>query len=423
MCLPIPPPRLSAARDRVATTQIAPGAGTHAAYASSVAITNSRSNEDGGNERRRADSNRCIEVLQTSPLATWVRRPAKVSFVPCGRPDRQGMLLPLPKSPRSIELPDQQEAPTLPDVMRVGFALVLATGFLVNVGLAQGEIYRWVDEHGVTHLDDTLANVPETRRSDAKVFQAKTTAPAPATAQGQTQAAFANGIARELGLIAAETQGAVSALQIVGVYPSAGWNPTAILTSSVVEEVTRAARSAARARRLPQGEAGAEAAVLRVSAGLGLAGPPPMVVIQPEPPAEAPTIVVAPNIVVEAPPPTVIIRTIERQNDPVLTRYGFDAAFGGGVPFAPDSSSSDSRPHPRSHHSALGSRRTPGRPSRAPATSAGSVPASPQLLTVAQTAGVGRPAWLSPPGSRAQNGPTPEVSHEARYGLRPNIPR
>jgi hypothetical protein len=24
--------------------------------------------------RRRADSNRCIEVLQTSPLTTWVRR-------------------------------------------------------------------------------------------------------------------------------------------------------------------------------------------------------------------------------------------------------------------------------------------------------------------------------------------------------------
>ena len=28
-------------------------------------------------ERRRADSNRCMEVLQTSPLATWVRRRTK----------------------------------------------------------------------------------------------------------------------------------------------------------------------------------------------------------------------------------------------------------------------------------------------------------------------------------------------------------
>ena len=28
--------------------------------------------------RRRADSNRCIEVLQTSPLTTWVRRPERI---------------------------------------------------------------------------------------------------------------------------------------------------------------------------------------------------------------------------------------------------------------------------------------------------------------------------------------------------------
>ena len=219
--------------------------------------------------------------------------------------------------------------------MRVALGLVLVAAFLVSVVPAHGEIYRWVDEHGVTHLDDTLANVPETQRSDAKVFQARTTAPAPATAPGPTQAAFANGVARELGMIAAETQDAVSALHIVGVYPSAGWNPTATLTSSVVEEVTRAARTAARARRLPQGEAGAEAAVLRVSTGLGVAGPPPTVVAQPEPLREAPTIVVAPNIVIEAPPSTVVVHTIERQRDPVLTRYGLDAAFGNGVPFAP----------------------------------------------------------------------------------------
>ena len=32
----------------------------------------------GGKWRRRSDSNRCIEVLQTSPLTTWVRRPEKM---------------------------------------------------------------------------------------------------------------------------------------------------------------------------------------------------------------------------------------------------------------------------------------------------------------------------------------------------------
>ena len=46
---------------------------------------------------------------------------------------------------------------------------------------AWAEIYRWVDAQGVTHLDDTLTNVPEAQRPDAKVFQAKVR-PAPASA-------------------------------------------------------------------------------------------------------------------------------------------------------------------------------------------------------------------------------------------------
>ena len=31
--------------------------------------------------RRRAGSNRCIAVLQTAPLATWVRRPAREGII------------------------------------------------------------------------------------------------------------------------------------------------------------------------------------------------------------------------------------------------------------------------------------------------------------------------------------------------------
>lgn len=194
----------------------------------------------------------------------------------------------------------------------------------------RAEIYRWVDEHGVTHLDDTLDNVPETARSDAKVFQTRSAPPAEATT-GPTQAAFANGIARDLGLLSTATQDAVSVLHLVGIYPSAGWNPSAALTPSVVDEVTRAARAAARARRLPQTEASAEASVLRVAAGLGVAGPPPTVIAEPPQP---PTVVVAPNIVVESPPQqTVVVHTVERE--PVLTRWGWDPAFSGGIPFAP----------------------------------------------------------------------------------------
>jgi hypothetical protein len=156
---------------------------------------------------------------------------------------------------------------------------------------------------------------------------------APAPVDGPNQSAFANGVARELGLIAVPTQDAVSALHLVGDYPSAGWNPAAALTPAIVDEVVRAARAAARARRLPQGEVAVEAAVLRVASGLGVAGPPPTAVVEAPPPE--PTIVVAPNIVVEAPPPTVVVHTVERERTPVLTRWGWDPAFVDGVPFAP----------------------------------------------------------------------------------------
>ena len=213
-------------------------------------------------------------------------------------------------------------------------AIGIAASILVVVACpSRAEIYRWVDEHGITHLDDTLDNVPETARGDAKVFQTRVAPPAAATTSGPTQAAFANGIARDLGLVSNANQDAVSVLHLVGIYPSAGWNPAAPLAPSVVDEVTRAARAAARARRLPQSEASAEASVLRVAAGLGVAGPPPTVVAEPPPP---PTVVVAPNIVVESPPQqTVVVHSVEREREPVLTRWGWDPAFSGGIPFAP----------------------------------------------------------------------------------------
>lgn len=218
--------------------------------------------------------------------------------------------------------------------MRTSAHLVVPLLWTALASPAWAEIYRWVDAQGVTHLDDTLENVPEDARTAAKVFQSRP-APTSEATSGPTQATFANDIAHDLGLLASDTQDAVSALGIVGVYPSTGWHPTAPLTPSVVEEVTRAARAAARARRLPQTETSAEASVLRVASGLGVAGPPPSTVPAPAV-AEPPTVVVAPNIVVESPPQqTVVVHTIERERVPVLTQWGWDPAFGGGVPFAP----------------------------------------------------------------------------------------
>ena len=196
---------------------------------------------------------------------------------------------------------------------------------------AYGEIYRWVDDDGTVHLDDDLARVPEAHRAASRVFQSRVPPAAPAVS-GPTEGSFASGVAREIGLLRSSQQDPVSVLQVVGIYPSTGWDPAGALSSAVVDEVVRAARAAARARRLPSSEATVEAAVLRVASSLGVAGPAPTAL--PDPPALEPAapIIVAPNVVVESPPVTVSV--IERPAPPVLAGYGYPS-FAYGVPFAP----------------------------------------------------------------------------------------
>ena len=195
---------------------------------------------------------------------------------------------------------------------------------------AHADIYRWTDARGIVHLDDDLARVPEPQRDGMRVFQAKPVT-APAEGPGPTQAAFAAGVARDLGLRVSELQDPVSVLQVVGIYPVNGWSLRAPLSAAVVTQVADAAQAAARARRLSQSAAAAEASVLRVASGLGVATPPPSA--PPEPPRapEPPTIVIVPNIVIEQPPPPQVV-IVERPPPPVLSSY---PTFFYGVPAAP----------------------------------------------------------------------------------------
>ena len=192
---------------------------------------------------------------------------------------------------------------------------------------AHAEIYRWVDDAGTVHLDDDVARVPEAQRDSARVFKSKS-APA-AVITGPTQGAFAARLTRELGLQTSATQDPISILQVVGIYPSAGWDPAAALSTAAVEDVATAARAAARANRVRVSEVVAEAAVLRVSTALGVAAPPPVAVAEPEPPPPPAPIVVAPNILVEAPPPVIV----ERQA-PVPVPVLDYSTYAFGVPFA-----------------------------------------------------------------------------------------
>jgi Domain of unknown function (DUF4124) len=217
----------------------------------------------------------------------------------------------------------------------VVLSALLAT--LLVAGLARAEIYRWVDAKGRTNFADNIEHVPESQRATAKVFRAKAR---PATPEvdhsGPTQAAFARALATDLGLVTHENQDPVSILQIVGVYPGVGWYPAATLLPAVVDEVTRATVAAARAHRLPQSPASAEASVLRTAEGLGVKGPPPSVVAEPLPPPPPPEpIVVAPNIIVEAPPPTVVVQEVAPAAASGYFIGSTDPAFAYGVPFRP----------------------------------------------------------------------------------------
>lgn len=217
--------------------------------------------------------------------------------------------------------------------MRFSRPLVVAIVALVlNAAASPAEIYRWTDTAGVVHYDDDIARVPESERGAVRVFQSKVVVQGDlATASGPTQAGFAGAMARDLGLQASDLQDPVSVLHIVGIYPAIGWHPAAPLTPAVVQEVVTAARAAARARRLGYSERGAEAAVLRAAAGLGVAGPPASAPPDPPAPPAPPSIVVAPNIVVES-PPVVVVERVERQPVPVFADYPH---FVFGVPFAP----------------------------------------------------------------------------------------
>jgi hypothetical protein len=210
-----------------------------------------------------------------------------------------------------------------------GARLGLLAIVIVAAVPVRAEIYRWVDEAGRVHLDDDLARVPEAQRASSRVFQSRVV-PAARPASGPTEGAFAASVARELGLARSEQQDPVSVLQIIGIYPSTGWDPAAPLTAAVVEEVVGTARAAARARRVKSSEATAEAAVLRVASALGVAGPAPGAAPDPPPAPEPAPVVVVPQVVVESPP--VVVNVIERPPQPVLWS---DPAFAYGVPFAP----------------------------------------------------------------------------------------
>jgi uncharacterized protein DUF4124 len=135
--------------------------------------------------------------------------------------------------------------------------------------VSQADLYQWTDTDGVIHMVNDISAVPETYRAGMQVYRAAkpTTGLSPLpvspsrTYAAQSQGAFAQKIALDLGLIKESGDDAFGPLRGAGVQPAGGWEASDPLTPEVLDDVLAAARRAADAKRLPLSADGAEAVV------------------------------------------------------------------------------------------------------------------------------------------------------------------
>src|SRR5215510_1215512 len=149
------------------------------------------------------------------------------------------------------------------------FVVLIGVLCLWVPAVSQADLYQWTDADGVLHMVNEISEVPETYRVGMTVYRAaKATtglSPLPVapskTYAAQSQGAFAQKLALDLGLIKMSSEDAFGPLGGAGVQPASGWEANDPLTPEVVDEVLAAARRAADARRLPLSADGAEAVV------------------------------------------------------------------------------------------------------------------------------------------------------------------
>jgi Domain of unknown function (DUF4124) len=152
--------------------------------------------------------------------------------------------------------------------MRI-FLLLLGVLCLWFPALSQADLYQWTDADGVIHIVDETSAVPDTYRAGMKVYRAAKPTPGVSplpvspsrTYAAQSQGAFAQKLALDLGLIKMSSEDAFGPLRGAGVQPASGWEANDPLTPEVLDDVLAAARRAAEAQRLRLSADGAEAVV------------------------------------------------------------------------------------------------------------------------------------------------------------------
>lgn len=216
--------------------------------------------------------------------------------------------------------------------------------------VVHADLYQWTDADGVIHIVDETVEVPDAYRSNLKVYHAaKSVGASSATAlspsrvyAAQSQGAFAQKLARDLGLTRNDNEDALGPLRGAGIQPAGGWKVSDPLTPAVLYEVLAAARRAADAKRLSLSADGAEA-VVRQAAEPFL---PPLPSVQASTPPverynEEPGYDDEPEVIIEQ-PPSQVIEVIQEPTYGyvpvpfIVGRPGFPHHHGhGGEPIPP----------------------------------------------------------------------------------------
>src|SRR2546422_4397313 len=150
--------------------------------------------------------------------------------------------------------------------MRI-FLVLISVLCLWLPAVSQADLYQWTDADGVMHIVDETSEVPEPYRAGMTVYRAAKPTPGVATLPvspsrtyaAQSQGAFAQKLAQDLGLIKNSNEDAFGPLRGVGIQPAYGWKVSDPLTPEALYEVLAAARRAASAKRLSLSADGAEA--------------------------------------------------------------------------------------------------------------------------------------------------------------------
>jgi hypothetical protein len=205
------------------------------------------------------------------------------------------------------------------------FSLILCPWY---VATATADLYQWTDLNGVLHIVDEAVEVPDEYNEELIVYSAPETEDPTESAEPaalpvapsriyatNSQGAFAQKLALDLGLIKSAKEDALGPLSGAGIGPAGSWKVSDPLSHEALDEIAAAVQRAAQSQRLELSAAEAVAAVDKVA----------------QPYLPVPEVIQAPPqpevIVIQQPPQIIkVIEVIEVIHEP----HYIPVPYGGG---------------------------------------------------------------------------------------------